>query len=67
MGPGEPVARRGHLVDGVTKLGKVRFNAATEQQVENYRRMPLSMAEDAGQTRDIYAPLAHRLGMAAIR
>ncbi len=35
------------IVDGVTKLGKVRFNSATEQQVENYRKMLLSMAQDA--------------------
>jgi len=39
------------IVDGVTKLGKVHFSSATEQQVENYRKMLLSMAEDA---RDIY-------------
>jgi guanosine-3',5'-bis(diphosphate) 3'-pyrophosphohydrolase len=84
------------LVDGVTKIGHLRFRSREERQVENYRKLLVAMARDfriimikladrlhnmrtleflpeekrlriAQETRDIYAPLAHRFGMAMIR
>ena len=84
------------LVDGLTKIGHLTFRSREERQVENYRKLLLSMARDirvvmikladrlhnmrtleylpdekrrriARETRDIYAPLAHRFGMATVR
>lgn len=34
------------LVDGVTKLGKIRFRTSEEKQAENFRKMILAMAQD---------------------
>jgi GTP pyrophosphokinase len=83
-------------VDGLTKISRVRIRSLAERQVENYRKLLLSMAQDARviivkladrlhnmrtlehldpdkrerialETKEIYAPLAHRLGMAMVR
>jgi guanosine-3',5'-bis(diphosphate) 3'-pyrophosphohydrolase len=52
---GESVA---HLVDGVTKLGRIQFDTGRTRQAENLRRMLLAMAQDL---RVVLIKLADRL------
>ena len=84
------------IVDGLTKIANLPMSSREERQVENYRKLLLSIAKDARvilikladrlhnmrtldwlapekrrrvaqETRDLYAPLAHRFGMAKVR
>jgi guanosine-3',5'-bis(diphosphate) 3'-pyrophosphohydrolase len=84
------------IVNGLTKIGNLPAHSTQERQVENYRKLLLSIAKDvrvilikladrlhnlrtleyltpdkqrriAQETRDLYAPLAHRFGMAKMR